>query len=121
MFEEGFKRYNGVTILKVFGANEQDASITYLTTDSKTPRFALVREPALESYTTSQEIINNQSGSRIMKIIHKPKPERQYNEFLEEVLEQFTIALKEGLPVNLVIAVLKKGKNVEFVAKAEFC
>jgi hypothetical protein len=113
MFEEGFKRYNGVKILKVFSAREKDASITYMTTDSKTPRFALIREPSLESYTTVEEDCS--------VVEHKPKPDQEYGSFVDELLEQFTIALKEGLPVNLVIAVLKKGNNVEFVAKAEFC
>lgn len=113
MFESGFKRFNNVTILKVFGDSEnQDASITYM--DDKTPRFAIVREPTLESYTTVSE-------DCMSTVLHKPKPEQNYREFTEEILQQFAIALKEGIPVNLVIAVIKKGKNVEYVSKAEFC
>lgn len=114
MFESGFKRFNNVTILKVFGDSaSQDASITYVIVDDKTPRFAIVREPTLESYTTVSE---DCTGT----ILHKPKPEQNYREFTEEILQQFATALKEGIPVNLVIAVIKKGRNVEYVSKAEF-
>jgi methionine synthase II (cobalamin-independent) len=114
MFEEGFKRFNNVTILKVFSKTcEHDASITYLTTDEKQPRFALVREPELESYTTMSMELKG-------PISHLPNPDGKYDEFTEEVLEQFATALRDNSKINLVIAVLKKGRNTEFVAKAEF-
>jgi uncharacterized protein with HEPN domain len=112
MFEEGFKRYNNVTILKIFGEATKDASVTYKTVDEKIPRFALIRPVCLESYTTISE-------SDIYS--HKDSDFKNSQEYLESVLQQFAHALKENLPVNLVIAVIKKGTNVEFVGKAEFC
>jgi len=112
MFEEGFKRYNNAVIIKVFGeSSTHEASITYMVADSTMPRFALVREPTLESYTTVSE-------DCMGTILHKSTG--KYGEFTEEILKEFAIALKNGLPVNLVIAILKKGRNIEFVAKAEF-
>ena len=113
MLEEGFKRYNNVSILKVFAEATKDASITYKTFEDKIPRFALLRPVNVESYTTVDEDCSVSS--------HKETDFKSSDEYLESILQQFASALKENLPVNLVIAVIKKGTNVEFVAKAEFC
>jgi hypothetical protein len=113
MFEEGFKRYDNVTIIAVFGeAMKGDASITYRTIDDKMPRFALIRTTNLESYTTIE-------GDCSVKG-HKDLDFKDSNAYLESILQQFATALKENITVNLVIAIIKKGTNKEFVARAEF-
>jgi hypothetical protein len=114
MFEEGFKRYNSVTILKVFGKTEsQDAYVNYKLPDEKMPKYAYIRPVNLKSYTT----VNLDCNSVLS---HDANCFKDSDAYLESVLEQFAIALTENLPVNLVIAVIKKGRNTEFVARAEF-
>lgn len=114
MKEEGFKRYNSVTILKVFGVGmKQDASVTYKIADEKMPKYALIRPANLESYTTVSLDCNS-------VLSHDADCFKNSDAYLEGVLVQFAIALKENLPVNLVIAVVKKEKNEELIAKAEF-
>lgn len=113
MFEEGFKRYNSVKILKVFfGKDTIDASITYKTDSDKVPRFAIIDPTYLEEFTTV--------GEDCSMLAYKRENYQDMDKYKEAILCEFTNALKENLPVNLVVAVIKKGRNVEFIARAEF-
>jgi hypothetical protein len=114
-FIEGFKRFDSVTITKAFGARPDVlAYITFLIDGEKMERYAYIREPELESYTT---ITEDCTGT----ITHERKQHSKVGIFTEETMLQFFSALKDKLPVNLVIAVVKTDtRRYEFVSSAEF-
>lgn len=106
MIEEGFKRFDGVTILKVF-----KDSITFKL-DNGLVRFAELRADYINSY-------RYKAASWTTPMNFVPDKDK-IDEFKEQVLEYLTEVLTGGTKVNVVVAVVKKNVNVEIVTRIEF-
>ena len=106
MIEEGFKRFDGVTILEVF-----KDSVTFKL-DNGLVRFAELRADYLNSY-------RYKAASWTESMTFTPT-EGKMDSFKEQVLEYLAEALTGGIKVNIVVAIVKKNVNVEIVTRIEF-
>ena len=106
MIEEGFKRFDGTTITAVF----QD-SVTFTLPNGET-RFAELRADYLQTYRCQRPDWNG-------PLVFQPAEDKRDN-FKGEVLSLLADALTNGTKTNLVIAVVKKNVNVEYITRIEF-
>jgi len=104
--EEGFKRFDGVTIIGVY----QD-SVTFKLPNGET-RFAELQADHLQSYRYKAPNWNEP--------MTLTRSEKKMDEFKNEALSLFVGALTDGTKVNIVIVIVKKNVNVEIITKLEF-
>lgn len=105
MIEEGFKRFDDVTIIAVY-----HDSVTFKLSSGET-RFAELRADYIQSYRYKEPAWNESmtftKGNRV-------------EEFKDATLNLLAGALTNGTKVNIVIVVVKKNVNVEIITKLEF-
>lgn len=111
MFEEGFKRFDNVTIISVLdskNSKDGDGTISFKTEDGQS-RFAKIRQTYLESYKKPID-----AGGEPQDFISDKGDALE-----DETMMLLVDALKYGKKLNLVISIIKNGHNVEFLTRVE--